>query len=173
MKQIILALLFLTLTSMSLAQSVDDHSFKKAKIYLNNHRIIKVNNLKINSIEASFLNSINNKNEKVLMNTIKFIRIPKGSHLWEGALYGAGTMALTAVLIDAQPDVLGRSQNKDAGFYLGFTAGGAVIGGFIGWLFPKWKSVYSGGKFIGQNTRVKLNFSTQNDNVNIKITLSI
>jgi len=176
MKHIILNTLFLILTSIGFAQSIEKHSYKKAKIYLDNHRILKVNNLEINSVEATFLNSINRKQEKIVINAIKLIRIPEGSYMWQGALYGAGTMALTALLIDIQPDDplgLGIEQKRGAGFYLGFTAGGAVIGALVGSLFPKWKTVYSGGKFVGQNLPVNLGISTQRDQVNIKITISI
>jgi len=173
MKNIIIPLLFLPFASISFAQSIDNHSYKNAKIYLDNHQIIKVNNLEINSVEASYLNTVSKKQEKIAMNSIKLIRIPKGSHMWEGALYGAGTMALTAVLIDTQPDALGRPQNKGAGFYIGLTAGGAAVGALIGSLFPKWKPVYSGGKFIGLNLPVKFDLNTQNDRFNIKIAISI
>jgi hypothetical protein len=176
MKHLILTTVFLAFTSISFAQTIEKHSYKKAKIYLDNHRILKVNNLEINSVDATFLNSVNKKQEKIVMNTIKLIRIPEGSYMWQGALYGAGTMALTALLIDIQPDDslgLGIEQKRGAGFYLGLTAGGAALGALVGSLFPKWKSVYSGGKFVGQNLPVNLGLSTQNDQVNIKIIISI
>ncbi len=176
LKYLLLTLLFLTVTFTSFAQSVNKHSYKKAKVYLDNHRILTVTNLEINSVKATFLNSTNNKQEEAVMNTIKLIRIPKGNHMWQGALYGAGTMALTAVLIDIQPDDpsgLGIERKHGAGFYLGLTAGGGALGALIGSLFPKWKSVYSGGKFISQNLPINLGLSTQNEQVNFKITISI
>jgi len=173
MKNLLFTLLFLTVTFTSLAQSVGKHSYKKAKIYLDNHRILKVNNLEINSINATFLNSVNHEQEKILINTIKLIRIPEGSHILEGVLYGAGTMALTALLIDVQPDPLGIDKKRGAEFYLGLTAGGAALGALIGSLFPKWKQVYSGGKFIGQTLPINFDLSSQNDQINFKITISI
>jgi len=176
MKPLLLALILFVLSSTCLAQSQNDHSYKKAKIYLENHRIIKVNNLEIEGSEVSFMNSVNRKQEKIAMNNIKLIRVPKGSYLLEGALYGAGTGALTAVLIDVQnDDPLGLSVEKKrgAGFYIGWTAGGAVVGALVGSLFPKWKQVYADGKFIGLNLPVNLQFNTQNDRFNIKIGISI
>ncbi len=173
MKYIVFSLVFLILTSLASAQTVDHRSYKKAKIYLDNHQIIKVNNLEINSIDATYLNTVNNMNEKTSMNNINLIRIPKGSHILEGVLFGAGTMALTALLIDVQPDPLGIEQKRDAGFYLGLTAGGAAVGALVGSLFPKWKAVYSKGKFIGLNLPINFDFSMQNDDLTFIITVQI
>jgi hypothetical protein len=173
MKYIIFSLVFLILTSLASAQKIDHRSYKKAKIYLDNHQIIKVNNLVINSIEATYLNAVNNMNEKTSLNNINLIRIPKGSHIREGALFGAGTMALTALLIDLQPDPFGIEQKHDAGFYLGLTAGGAAVGALVGSFFPKWKEIYSNGKFTGLNLPINFDFAVHNDDLTFIITLPI
>lgn len=173
MKRIVFSLVFLTLTSLASAQTVDHRSYKKAKIYLDNHQIIKVNNLEINSTEAAYLNAVNNKKEKISINNVNLIRVPKGSHIKEGALFGAGTMALTALLIDIQPDPFGIEQKHGAGFYVGLTAGGAAVGALVGSFFPKWKEIYSNGKFIGLNLPVNFDFSVQNDDLTFIITLQI
>ena len=157
-------------------QRAKSQSYKKAKIYLDNHQILKVSDLQINGTNATFLNATNNDQETVSLNTINLIKSAKGSHLLEGALYGAGTLALTALLIDIQPDDplgVGVERDHGVGFYLGLTAGGAAVGALIGSLFPKWKTIYSGGKFIGLNLPINIDFSTEKNLTNIKITLSL
>ncbi len=173
MKHVTSTLLCFAITSFCYGQSIQRQSYKKAKIYLNDHRIVKVNNLEINGINTTFLNSINNKHEERSLNTIKLIRVAKGNHLLEGALYGAGTLALTALLIDLEPDALGRPQNKGADFYLGLTAGGAIVGALVGSIFPKWKEVYSGGKLIGLDLPIYLDYDAQFDQITIKITIPL
>lgn len=163
--------LFFVLTSIGYAQT-----YKKAKVYLDNHKIVKAKNLKILANEVTFFNTTNQQKQRVGFNNLKLIRIAKGSHALDGALYGAGTLALTALFIDIQPDDplgLGIERNHGVGFYLGYTAAGAALGVLIGSLFPKWKSIYANGKFIGLNLPLKLDLNTHNNQLNLKIRISI
>ncbi len=176
MKQIISIAIFLIFTLIGFGQTNSNHSYKKARVYLDNHRVLKASSLQMTISNATFLNSANNKQETIAMNNVRLVKIAKGSHLLDGALYGAGTLALTALLIDVQPDDplgIGVKRKHDAGFYLGLTTGGAIVGALIGSLFPKWKTVYSSGKFIGLNLPVNLDFVTESNLVNIKIIISI
>ena len=173
MKHLSIFLIIVFFAATSAAQTVENQKYRKAKLFLNNHLIIKVKYLTVNSLEASYKNAANNTYEKNAINNIKLIRVPNGSHLLEGALVGAGTMALTAVLVDAQPDPLGFEQKYGADFYIGLTAGGAVLGGLVGLLFPKWKTIYTGGKFSSNTLPVKFDFSTQRDTFNLTISIPL
>lgn len=173
MKHFFIFLIIVFFTSVSTSQTIENQKYRKAKLYLNNHLVIKVKDLAVNSLETKYKNAANNKYEKAALSNIKLIRVPNGSHVFEGALIGAGTMALTAVLIDVQPDPLGIDQDYGADFYIGLTAGGAALGALVGVLFPKWKTIYTGGKFIGKTLPVKFNFSTQHDKFNLKISITL
>jgi len=166
------AIIFQFITIPTVFGQISDRTYNKAKIYLHNHQIVKVKKLTINNAEVSFLNASNNAYEKETLKNINLIKIPKGSYLFEGALYGAGTLALTALLIDIDPDPL-LDKKRGAGFYLGYTAVGAALGGLIGSFFPKWKSLYTDGKFIGQHAPVNLDVYTTRDQINFKIVISL
>jgi len=173
MKDASIFLVIIFFASFSYSQTFEKQKYRKAKLYLNSHLIVKVRDMEVNSLELSYKNAANNKREKNALSNIKLIRVPNGSHLLEGALIGAGTMALTAVLIDVQPDPLGLDQKYDAGFYIGLTAGGAALGALVGVLFPKWKTVYTGGKFIGKTAPVKFDFSTQHNKFNLTLSITL
>lgn len=151
-------------------------TYKKAKIYLEDHQVLKVNNLQITTTSASFLNTYNNREETLSLEKASLIKKAQSSYFKEGALYGAGVMALTALIIDIQPDDpfgVGVERDYGVGFYIGMTAGGATIGALVGALFPKWRTIYSGGKFIGLNVPVNIEFTSENNISALKITLSL
>ena len=162
-----LSLLFLIPISTSYGQS-----YNKAKVYLDNHLVIKATNLEISGNKINFLNKANGRNESNMLSAVSLIKIPKSNYLLEGSLFGAGTLALTALLIDIDPDPL-LDKKRGADFYIGYTAVGAVVGALVGVLIPKWKSIYSGGKFIGLNGPLNVDFNTQNDQFNIKISIAL
>lgn len=155
-------------------QSIKTKDYRKAKLYLDNHRILKVKDLKVTQSEVRFFNIRKERQEFVAISEVELIKIPKGNHLWQGALIGAGTAALTALLIDLQPDPLGLpEEDRGAGFYAGFTLGGAVLGGLIGFIIPKWKSIFSKGKFLNGDLPVDLGFSSKNNAFNLKIKIAL
>lgn len=161
------------LASKGFAQSDESRSYSKARIYLNDHNVLKVKDLKINGMETSFLNINNKKKEELSMNKVNFIKKKKGSFLWEGAVYGGASTALSALLIDADKDSLRRTKDFGAKEYIGFTLIGAGLGALIGSLFPKWEDAYSDGKFIGQYLPIKMNFEATHDLALIKITIPL
>ncbi len=135
--------IFLILLSFSLsAQELENQSFKKAKLYLDNHKILVVRDVTIASGQASYTNSENGQPATISTSSIQAIKEPAGTHMLEGALGGASTLALTALMIDLQPDPLGIERDHDAGFYLTWTASGFLLGGLVGMFFPKWKAAY-------------------------------
>ncbi len=173
MRSTIAMFLFLFLWTAGFAQT---DTYKKAKIYLKNHRILKVNNLQISGSNIDFLNPGNSKQEEVSLNDITLIKKARGSHYLEGALFGAGALALSALIIDIQPDDplnIGVERDHGVGFYLGMTAGGAAAGALIGALFPKWRTIYSGGKFIGMNLPLRIDFNSKSNVFNIKVSISL
>ena len=173
MKSLLSLLLSLCFVPLCFGQTT---TYKKAKIYLDNHQVVKVNNLKIGPSAANFLNATNNNEETLSLETISLIKKAHSSYFKEGALYGAGVMALTALLIDIQPDDplgVGVEHDHGAGFYIGMIGGGAVFGALVGALFPKWKTIYSGGKFIGENESFHLDFNSKNNTFNLKLSITL
>ncbi len=148
-------------------------TYRRAKLYSKDYRIIKVNRLSIDQGQADFFNVKTRAHEKMNLNDLTLIRVPKGSHAVPGGLIGAGTLVLTAFLIDIQPDPLGIERDRGAEFYVGFTAGGALVGALVGSLFPKWKPIFSDGKFVGKKLPLRLGLSSQYNGLNLKIKLAI
>lgn len=173
MKHLTLTVLLIAVTFVGFAQTNENQSYSKAKIYLKDHNAFIVKNLKMNSIEASFLNSTNKKKETLSMNLVNFVKVKKGSHLWDGAIYGSLVMTLSAVLTDVENDLLTNPRRYGATEYIGFALIGAGLGALIGSLFPKWADVYSNNKFIGQNLPFEIDFRTSTDLATIKITIPI
>ncbi|MEK6154078.1 hypothetical protein WIW50_12485 [Flavobacteriaceae bacterium 3-367] len=167
------AILFLLLLSTSGIAQQENRSYRKAKLYLKDFRILKAKALEIGPGEVNFFNVATRANEKVELDDLTLIRVPRGSHALAGGLYGAGTMALTAFLIDVQPDPLGIERERGAEFYIGFTAGGALLGALVGSLFPKWKPLFSDGKFVGRKLPLQWGVTTQYNGINLKIKLAI
>ena len=173
MKQLFYLLFVLLFWPPVLAQKGDTDTFKRARLYLSDFSIIKATKLVINENEISFLNADSRTPQKLSLSSVELIRVPRGSHVLEGALFGAGTLALTALLVDLQPDPLGIEREKDTNFYLGYTAVGAAIGALAGMLFPKWKLLYSNGKFVGSSGPLQMGLSSQHRSIGIKIKLTI
>ncbi len=173
MKYFILTVLLVAIPSMGYSQTNESRSYSKAKVYLKNHNVFMVKHLKVNSTEASFLNSANKKKGNLSMEEVNFIKAKKGSYLWDGAIYGSLSMALSAVLINADKDPLTRPKKFGTAEYIGFTLIGAGLGAFIGSLFPKWGDVYSEGKFIGLNLPHKIDFDASHDLAVIRITIPL
>lgn len=173
MKHLILTLFLTAATSMGFAQFSKGQPYSKAKVYLKDHQVLIVKDLKINDLEVNFLNIANKKNENLAMDRVNFIKIKKGSHVWDGALYGSLSMALSAVLIDIDNDPLTKPKKFGAIEYIGFAGIGVGLGALIGSLFPKWKNIYSNGRFIGQNFPLKLNLGATADLAIIEITIPL
>lgn len=154
------------------AQFQPGDSYPKAKLYIKDHGILKVDQLKITEAELIYFDMAKNQQRKPI-SELEFIKAPKGNHLLEGAGFGAATMALASLLIDLDTDALGRPQEKDAGFYLAMTGGGILVGGLIGVLVPKWKSLYPGSNTIGSNQQLQFGiFSGQAyTGINMKLKL--
>lgn len=168
--QIALSVLFCGLAK---GQSTNQDRYQRAKLYLEDHSIIKASKLVIQGEEASFFNSDAREAQELPLGSIALIRVPKGSHILEGALFGAGTLALTALLVDLQPDALGIEREKGADFYLGYTAVGASIGAVVGLLFPKWKLLYSEGRFLSGSVPLQLGITSQQRTISLKLKLVI
>lgn len=122
---------------------------------------------------AHFIDSKRNMEAELPMGHISFIKIPKGTHLLEGTLFGAATLSLSALLIDLDTDPLGQPREKTAGFYLAMGGAGAAVGALIGMFIPKWKSIHLKNKSIGLHIPVDLTISPQTNALNLKISMKI
>lgn len=172
MKLLILIVLLLGMSSASFAQT-NVGSFQKAKVYLKDYSVLKVKRLEMKDTEVTFLNKANQKSQNIMLSEVDFIKVSKGSRWLEGTLYGATVGALTGVLVDIDTDVLGNPNQVSAAEYIGITVGGAVVGAVIGFLIPKWKNIYSGGKYVGKKSPFELGLSSFNDQTVVKISISL
>lgn len=167
-----LVLLLTFITSPAYSQSSNEE-YSKAKLFLSDYRIVKVKQLVISGNMANYFDLSRNENQSLTIDRISSIKIPKGNHLIEGAIYGTATMALTAVLVDLGEDPLGQPNQVTIREYIGLAAGGAVVGGIIGYFFPKWKSVYLEGKFISKNLPFNIGIDNLHNDIVLKITIPL
>ena len=156
-----------------LAQVSNGTSFPKAKVYLHDHKVLKVRQLKVTDAAVSFFDLMDNTNRSVAVDNVDFLKIPKGNHVLMGTSFGAATGALSSLLIDLDTDVLGRPREKDAGFYVAMTGGGAVLGALVGLLVPKWKSVYLNKKSARLHIPLQFDISPEMGVATLKITMKI
>ena len=173
MKYIVQIAFCLLFCGLAQGQSANQDRYKRAKLYLQDHSIIKATKLVVERDDISFFNSDVKEAQELPLKSIALIRVPKGSHVLEGSLFGAGTLALTALLVDLQPDALGIEREKGADFYLGYTAVGASIGALVGLLFPKWKLLYSEGRFLSGTVPLRFGISSQQNTISLKIKFAI
>ncbi len=122
---------------------------------------------------AQYIHLKSNKEAELPLQHISLIKIPKGNHLVEGALFGTATLSLSALLIDLDTDPLGQPREKTAGFYLAMAGSGAAVGALIGILVPKWKSIALKDKSAGIYMPVHLDIFPQTNSVNLKITMTL
>ncbi|TXN38289.1 hypothetical protein FVB32_08340 [Flagellimonas hymeniacidonis] len=173
MKYVVFVILIFTMVFEGIAQTHDGTRYAKAKVYLQDHKVISAKDFTISGMEASFFDSNSGKQKSMMVDEIDFIKIPKGNHVLVGASFGAATGALSSLLIDLDTDALGRPQEKDAGFYLAMTGGGAVLGALVGLLVPKWKPIYLNKKSVGFYLPLQFDVSSEMGVATIKISMKI
>ncbi|MGX1930579.1 hypothetical protein [Flagellimonas sp. 2504JD4-2] len=173
MKYAVFTLLVFLIVFGGIAQTQDKNYYPRAKVYLKDHKIINARDFIIRGTEASFLDSKAGTQQSTTLDAVDFIKIPKGNHVLIGTSFGAATGALSSLLIDLDTDALGRPQEKDAGFYLAMTAGGAALGALVGLLVPKWKSVYLNKNAVGLHIPLQFDISPEMGVATIKITMKI
>ncbi len=173
MKNTLIVFTLLLFVLQGQAQSEPGTRYNKAKIYLNDHRIIKVSDLEINQITARFMDVKGNEETILPIQDITQIRIPKGNHLLLGTAFGTATLSLSALLIDLDTDPLGQPREKEAGFYLAMAGTGAALGALIGVLIPKWRSIPLKKKSLGFHRPIHLDINAQTNSLNLKITMRL
>lgn len=83
--------------------------------------------------------------KQISVSNVRYVKIKKGSYFGIGALAGAGIGLLSAVygVLTVKSDTnLDDSGVNWTPFIVGFTAGGALIGGIVGVCIPKWKTYF-------------------------------
>ncbi len=173
MKNTVVVFILLLFVLKGPAQSKSSPHYDKAKIYLDDHRIMKASDLEVNQVEVRFMDSKNNEEIVLPLKNISLIKVPKGNHLWLGAALGTATMSLSALVIDLDTDPLGRPREKEVGFYLAMAGTGAALGALIGVLAPKWKSIPLKKKSLGFHMPINLDINAQTNALNLKITMRL
>ncbi|MEM7381636.1 MAG: hypothetical protein AAF361_10630 [Bacteroidota bacterium] len=150
-------------------------TYKRAKLYFKDHRVLKVDNLRIDHSTYLFDEdeSSKGKQNSVLAEEISMIKIPKGNYAVEGALIGTATLGLSALFIDLDTDPLGRPNEKEAGFYLGMAGAGAIAGALIGLAVPKWKRLSLESRSLGLHIPLEVDFSSNTAFLNVKIIMTL
>ncbi len=173
MKNSVIVFVLLLFVIKGLAQSESGDHYKKAKIYLSDHRILKARDVKVNQVTAQFVDSKNNEEIVLPLKNISLIKVPKGNHLLLGTALGTATLSLSALVIDLDTDPLGQPRKKEAGFYLAMAGSGAALGALIGVLAPKWKSIPLNTKSLGFRMPINLDIHAQTNSLNLKITMRL
>ena len=114
---------------------------RKAKITLINNSL-EVSNMKILSDVVIFYDPISKTRKEILLKEINHISVKKGNYMGTGAFYGGMMMAFSSLLavdqIETDPNLELR---KDSGkIIFEFIAGGVLLGGLIGFFFPRWEA---------------------------------
>ncbi|WP_222982540.1 hypothetical protein [Flagellimonas meishanensis] len=172
-KYAVFTLLSFLMVFWGMAQTQERNHYPRAKVYLKDHEVINAKDFTIRATEASFMDSKTGAQQSMMLDAVDFIKVPKGNHVLIGTSFGAATGALSSLLIDLDTDPLGRPREKDAGFYLAMTGGGAVLGALVGLLVPKWKSVYLNKNSAGLHIPLQFDISPEIGVATIKITMKI
>ena len=86
-----------------------------------------------------FVNINSGLNQTMPLINIDYLRVKVGNQGWMWCGYGALLMGLSAILAVAGEEA---AVDDPAGIIIGFTLGGAAVGGLIGLAIPKWKTYY-------------------------------
>ncbi len=168
MKSLIFLVALLITVFSTYSQSMDGRQYEKAILFLKNQSSLNVKKLNIKGTDLFFINNTN-REQQLKLDGVNTIKARKGNYFLEGATY-TGIVCLGAAIV--------ASSRKDTtkpttGEFAGFVAGGAVLGGLVGLLFPKWKEVYSKGDFLGQRAPLYLKFGSPDNQLAIKITIAL
>lgn len=143
----LLVLLFSVQTVMAQKKYMDANlTYNNAKIYQKGKsEVLRVTNLKVkNDSLVQFQELVNgNKITDQLPNTdIRYISVKSGNYAGTYAVYGGAIGLLSSLIAVLENEPYGNSGFYWTPFILGFTGGGAIIGGLVGVLSPRWKTLY-------------------------------
>jgi hypothetical protein len=133
--------LFITVTQVKSQNSFIEIGEKYAvvKIGLKNYQFIKVRTLVlINDSTLTYQSSGSNLQKTLPVKNVKFISERKGTYAVYYGLVGGGIGFLSALSAHVGTNFAGYNY---APWYIGLTAGGAVVGTLVGLCVPKWKSL--------------------------------
>ena len=141
-------LVFLLTLPICLAQTREtleiNQSYGLAKIYTKKNQILKGRNLTLmNDSIISYKNNKSYQTETLNINDLRSLKVKYGTKVVPYALYGAGSMAVISLLawgeVEADPNL--ETKDNVGPIIAGFIVGGAVIGGIVGLVTPKWKNI--------------------------------
>ena len=128
---------------------VMNKKYSNAKMVLIGKGTVPVKNLMLVNDTLLEYNSKNGDGsinmKQISASSVRYVKIKKGSYFGIGALAGAGVGLLSAVygVLTVKSDRnLDDSGVNWAPFIVGFTAGGALIGGIVGVCIPKWRTYF-------------------------------
>ncbi len=144
----ILCILFLAIDEAKAQKKIvqQGDNYKEGKISVKGGQPIKAKNIKlINDTTIGYQNYLTGNQEYISTQHLRWVSVRTGSHAGTYALLGGLTGLLTALSVDLQisSDPYYYYDKPDmSGWYVGLTAGGALIGALIGASTSKWETRY-------------------------------
>jgi hypothetical protein len=139
----------------------ENKRYPSAKIYYDNNKVIGVRNvILINDSTLKFNYSGRMSSEMVSTQNVKFVTVKAGSHALAFGFIGAGIGVLSVALTQGRnaSDPLFDDVNYGP-FYLGFAAGGFLVGAIVGSASAKWETYYIPDKQLASGFRIAPSWS--------------
>ncbi|MCB0807355.1 MAG: hypothetical protein KDC05_16300 [Bacteroidales bacterium] len=135
--QLIIILTFITFCGFAQNNFNDRRFFKRGKIELKTGLSYKIKKVIISSDSVMYERLVTGDTEQYPHYFVESLKVQNGTKMLGGAAIGAGIIFIFTLeaMIDNQPNA------KNAGLrWAGFIAGGAVVGGLIGYSIPSLKT---------------------------------
>lgn len=135
-----------------------NQKYKAGKMYLKSNKYVKVNNIiLINDSTLKYTTPTGSSNY-ISTEEVHWVSVKTGSQAASGALTGGGIGLLTVLTVHLEHEADPYHQDIDFGpLYLGFGAGGLLIGALIGSASASWESLYMPS--VNKSGNLKLNTS--------------
>jgi hypothetical protein len=183
--KLICLLIGLTVTGSSYAQYNKNYiqtktTYPKGKIYLKkNLTPVEAKNIQLvqdTILQYTDIQTGESRSVPVTLANVNYIKVRTGSRAGSFALYGGGLMCLSALVgvLTAEGEAVEYSGDTSginwAPFVLGFTAGGAVVGGVVGAFIPKYTNYYIKTPAAALNIRIVPQYYGRAAGVGLRVT---
>ena len=123
---------------------LDGTAYSQARVYLYDDTRVEAKDLVINGDQINFVQKSTQQRRAYRLHDIHVIRVVDGTRFRDYALFGAGVGAASSILTSLTYEPPSGEEINYGPLILGFTAATALIGGIVGTLTPRWKTLYVG-----------------------------